>query len=319
MPIWKVPHLLVAANTNSDLCHIICITQSIGRTIELNKQTSLRVLAAAILVLFVCHQAKVVEKMMYVIVCLVALGASFLTLFSGFGQSTLLMPAFALFFPLETAIAMTAVVHLANNVFKLVLVGRKVDKEVLLKFALPGIAAAFVGAWLLNYFSGLQPIASYDIGQRGFQISVFKVIIGLLMIGFALIELHPRFEKMAFAKKWLPLGGAVSGFFGGLSGHQGALRSAFLSKAGLEKEAFIATGVAAAFLIDLTRLSVYANHLGTIGTDADWSLVSAAIVAAFAGAFVGSRLLQKVTLRVVQIIVGVMLALVGVLLAVGLM
>ena len=73
----------------------------------------------------VFHQAKVVEKMMYVIVCLVALGASFLTLFSGFGLSTLLMPAFALFFPLEAAIAMTAVVHLANNVFKLALVGRK--------------------------------------------------------------------------------------------------------------------------------------------------------------------------------------------------
>ena len=256
--------------------------------------------------------------MMYVIVCLVALGASFLTLFSGFGLSTLLMPAFALFFPLEAAIAMTAVVHLANNVFKLVLVGRKADKQVLLKFALPGIVAAFAGAWLLTYFSELPPIASYAIDQRDFQISVVKVVIGVLMIGFAMIELHPRFEKMTFAEKWLPLGGAVSGFFGGLSGHQGAFRSAFLSKAGLEKEAFIATGVAAAFLIDLTRLSVYANHLGTIGTDADWALVAAAIVAAFAGAFVGSRLLQKVTLRVVQIIVGVMLALVGVLLAVGL-
>ena len=187
-----------------------------------------------------------------------------------------------------------------------------------MKFALPGIAAAFVGAWLLTYFSELPPIASYAIGQRDFQISVVKVVIGLLMIGFAFLELLPRFEKLAFAKKWLPLGGAVSGFFGGLSGHQGALRSAFLSKAGLEKEAFIATGVAAAFLIDLTRLSVYANHLGTIGTDADWALVAAAIVAAFLGAFVGSRLLEKVTLRVVQLIVGVMLALVGVLLAVGL-
>ena len=155
-------------------------------------------------------------------------------------------------------------------------------------------------------------------GETARPRSVVKVVIGLLMIGFAFLELLPRFEKMAFAKKWLPLGGAVSGFFGGLSGHQGAFRSAFLSKAGLEKEAFIATGVAAAFLIDLTRLSVYANHLGTIGTDADWALVAAAIVAAFAGAFVGSRLLEKVTLRVVQIIVGVMLALVGVLLAVGL-
>ena len=142
---------------------------------------------------------------MYVIVCLVALGASFLTLFSGFGLSTLLMPAFALFFPLEAAIAMTAVVHVANNIFKLALVGRKVDKEVLLKFALPGIAAAFVGAWLLTYFSELPPIASYAIGQRDFQISVVKVVIGLLMVGFAFLELHPRFEKMAFAEKWLPL------------------------------------------------------------------------------------------------------------------
>ena len=298
--------------------HITCITRSIGRTIQVKKQTGLPMSAVTILVFFHMTKAKVVEKMMYVIVCLVALGASFLALFSGFGLSTLLLPAFALFFPLETAIAMTAVVHFANNAFKLVLVGRKADKEVLLKFALPGIVAAFAGAWLLNYFSELPPITSYTIGQQEFQITAVKVVIGLLMIGFAFLELLPRFEKMAFAKKWLPLGGALSGFFGGLSGHQGALRSAFLSKAGLEKEAFIATGVVAAFLIDLTRLSVYFGHLNTIGRNADWTLVAAAIIAAFAGALVGARLLEKVTLRVVKIIVGVMLALVGILLAVGL-
>ena len=33
-----------------------------------------------------------------------------------------------------------------------------------------------------------------------------------------------------------------SGFFGGLSGMQGALRSAFLARAGLSKEAFVASG-----------------------------------------------------------------------------
>ena len=109
-------------------CHIICIPCYIGRTIEVKNQIALLISAATILVFFLFHQAKVVETMMYVIVCFVALGASFLTLFSGFGLSTLLMPAFALFFPLEAAIAMTAVVHLANNVFKLALVGRKADK-----------------------------------------------------------------------------------------------------------------------------------------------------------------------------------------------
>jgi hypothetical protein len=38
--------------------------------------------------------------------------ASALTLFSGFGLGTLLMPVVALFFPLDLAIAMTAMVHL---------------------------------------------------------------------------------------------------------------------------------------------------------------------------------------------------------------
>ena len=55
------------------------------------------------------------------IICLATFIASGLTLFSGFGLGTLLMPVVAVFFPLEVAIAMTAVVHLANNLFKLLL------------------------------------------------------------------------------------------------------------------------------------------------------------------------------------------------------
>lgn len=35
------------------------------------------------------------------------------------------MPAFARFSPLPVAVAATAVVHLANNIFKVFLVGRK--------------------------------------------------------------------------------------------------------------------------------------------------------------------------------------------------
>ena len=63
----------------------------------------------------------------YVVVCLVALLGSGLTLFSGFGLGTLLLPVFALFFPVEVAIAATAVVHFLNNLFKLSLLGRNAD------------------------------------------------------------------------------------------------------------------------------------------------------------------------------------------------
>ena len=37
------------------------------------------------------------------------------------------MPAFALFFPVPIAIAATALIHLANNLFKVYLVGRDAD------------------------------------------------------------------------------------------------------------------------------------------------------------------------------------------------
>jgi uncharacterized membrane protein YfcA len=103
------------------------------------------------------------------IVCIAALLASTPTLFSGFGLGTLLMPVVALFFPLELAIAMTAVVHLANNLFKLGLLGRKADRSVLLKFGLPGIAAAFVGALLLLYLGDTEPIYEYAAFGRNLR------------------------------------------------------------------------------------------------------------------------------------------------------
>lgn len=256
--------------------------------------------------------------MIYLIVCITALFASGLTLFSGFGLGTILMPAFALFFPIEIAIAMTAIVHMANNIFKLFLVGRKADKHVLMKFAPPAILAAFAGAWLLTLLTGMPGITSYMIGEREFQVTAVKVVIGLLMIGFAFIELLPRFERMEFDKKYLPLGGLISGFFGGLSGNQGALRSAFLNKVGLDKEAFIATGVVIAAIIDLTRLSVYLGHMINVGLGANWKFVLAATLTAFTGAFIGSRLLKKITLKTVQLIVGIMLMVIGISLGVGL-
>lgn len=255
--------------------------------------------------------------MMYLIVCLIALTASGLTLFSGFGLGTLLLPAFTLFFPVDVAIAMTAIVHMANNFFKLFLVGKMADRKVLLKFAPPAILAAFLGAWLLTFLSEIPVIASYSIGGNIYQVTALKALIGFLMVGFAAMELFPGTGKMEFDKKYLALGGLVSGFFGGLSGHQGAFRSAFLSKAGLGKEAFIATGVVTAVMIDVTRLSVYFRHFTVSGIEANWTLVVAATVAAFLGAYGGSRLLKKVTFRMVRKVVGVMLVFIGGLLGIG--
>jgi uncharacterized membrane protein YfcA len=236
--------------------------------------------------------------MHYLIICLCAFLTSGLTLFSGFGLGTLLLPVMALFFPIDAAIALTAVVHLLNNLFKFALLGRHADKATVLRFGLPAILAALAGARLLLWLAHLQPLLTYQLFGHSFQVMPVKLTVACLMVFFALFDLLPRFAQISFDKKYLPLGGLLSGFFGGLSGHQGALRSAFLIKSGLSKETFIATGVVITLMVDIPRLAVYSASL---------PLLTAAALSAFAGAFLSNRLLKKVTLRAIQILVAVML------------
>lgn len=260
--------------------------------------------------------------MEYLVVCFVAVLVSALTLFSGFGLGTVLMPAFALFFPIPVAIAATAVVHLANNIFKVFLVGRKADWGVVARFAIPGAIAALIGAALLNLFAHLSPLCAYQLGGQKYDVTVVKLVIGMLIIGFAFFELLPRFRRMSFDRKYLPLGGLLSGFFGGLSGNQGALRSAFLLKTGMEKEAFIGTGTVSAVIVDVARmlvygLSFYTSKFADLG--GIWPLVMAATLAAFLGAFMGKRLVKTITLGAIQLLIGIMMVIIGLGMAIGLL
>ncbi|MDJ0879490.1 MAG: sulfite exporter TauE/SafE family protein [Halieaceae bacterium] len=256
--------------------------------------------------------------MEYLLVCAAACLASGLTLFSGFGLGTLLMPVVALFFPLEVAVAITAVVHLANNLFKLGLVGREANPGVILRFGIPAVLAALVGAVLLAGLSDAAPLHEYQALGRELVITPIKLVVGLLIIGFVALELWPRFAAIAIDPKFLPFGGLLSGFFGGLSGHQGAFRSMFLIKAGLTKEAFVATGVVIAVMVDCARLGLYGLHLGA-QSGIDWSLVAAASLSAFLGAYLGRKWLEKITLQTVRYIVSALLLAVGLGLVTGLM
>jgi len=256
----------------------------------------------------------------YVLVAGCALVVSGLTLFSGFGLGTLLMPVFALFFPVETAVAATAVVHGANNVLKASLLGRHADWQIVLRFGLPAVPAAALGATVLLVVSDLAPIVEYSVGGSQAVVTPINLLMGLLMMAFALFELLPRFRRLEFDRKLLTLGGLLSGFFGGLSGHQGALRSAFLAKVGITTEAFVGTNSVIGLVVDLTRLAMYGaiffaggSH-GVLEGEAT-PLILSGIAAAFCGVMLGKKLVAKVTMKTVQTLTGIMLL--GIALALG--
>lgn len=257
-----------------------------------------------------------------VLIGLAALLASALTLFSGFGLGTLLLPVFALFLPLPLAISATACVHLANNLFKLALLGGQADWVVVLRFGLPAALAAFAGAALLALFDHLPALGNWSLAGREFTVTLLKLVIGLLIMLFAVLEMWPRFRALALPRRWLPLGGLLSGFFGGLSGNQGALRSAFLLKAGMSKEGFVATGVVVAVGVDVVRLGVYGGtvlDLRQLSSGDIAGPVLVAVLAAFAGSLLANRWLRKTTLAMVQAIVASAMLLIGAGLAAGML
>jgi uncharacterized membrane protein YfcA len=259
----------------------------------------------------VCPDLALYAMMSEVIVILAALLGSTLSFFCGFGLGTTLLPAFMLFFPPPVAIAATAVVHMANNVFKLFLVGKQADWSIIRGFGLLSVLGAIGGAFCLQFVAGLLPITTYHLGGNLFEITYIRVIIASVIIAFAIFELMPSLQVIKLPRRILPVGGLISGFFGGLSGHQGALRSAFLLKAGLSKQAFIGTRVVCACLVDLSRLGVYASEKKSGWSQIETGLLAAASIAAFAGAYFGNKLMKKTEMKTINVIVAISLVTFG--------
>ena len=144
-----------------------------------------------------------------------------------------------------------------NNLFKVGLLYRSAVPRVLIYFGLPAVGTVFIGALLLSELSQQPPVLSGQLGEREAVITPLKAVMGSLIVGFGVLELLPSLRSLSFNPRWLPLGGALSGSFGGLSGHQGALRAAFLSPLNLSSPSFTATQAVLACMVDAARLLVY--------------------------------------------------------------
>ena len=157
----------------------------------------------------------------------------------------------------------------------------------------------------------------FSISNTEFTIRLVELVVGLMMLVFAVVELIPTQKRTLLKNNMLYLGGAISGFFGGLSGHQGALRTIFLLRSGLTKEAFIATGIAIACIVDVSRLSIYFSKLEKVSLTENLGIIISTTLLAFAGAYMGKKLLQKITITFIQYLVAILIILISILLILG--
>jgi uncharacterized protein len=251
------------------------------------------------------------------ILVVVSFGASCLSFYSGFGLGTLLLPVFALWFPVDQAVLMTAIIHFSNNIFKWLLTRKYIDHLIIVRFGLPAIAGAIAGALLLHLLNEISIEHSWFFMGKTRMINPIKVIIGGLIMVFGIME-FVEFGSKVWSLKSMTIGGFLSGFFGGISGHQGALRSAFLLRYDLSKEVFIATGIAIACLVDIARIMVYMPRILSGEISTNMALILWAMLGAFSGAWIGNAYLKKVKIKWIKIITAIGVILIGVAIAIGL-
>ena len=247
-----------------------------------------------------------------VLIALAAFTASAATLVSGFGLSTVLVPVFALFFSLPLAIGAVAFVHLVNTLFKVALLWRAIHWSAALRFGLPAAAAAILGATLLGALGEAAPLLTYQLADTRAEVTPLKLVVGLLILLLVALEVSPVASSLQLSPRALPIGGLLSGFFGGLTGNQGVLRSAFLLRLRLSPERFAATGAVGAAFVDLSRLAVYGSGASALALSTEGPLRSALIAATLAallGAAVGRRLVRQISGKALRgaVTVGMML------------
>ena len=247
---------------------------------------------------------------------LISFFASLLTFFSGFGLGTLLLPVFAMFYDAKSAVLLTAFVHLLNNVFKFALVYRNIDWQKALSFSLFALPAGIFGALLLGLLDKNDLFSSgIQLGSLQLELSPIKISLGLMMVVFGFWELFLKVQKFSLAEKWFGILAFLSGFIGGFSGHQGALRTIVLSQSKLEKQAFVATGICIACFVDFARIPIYfsGNSMQSISIQA----ILPAVVPAFAGAWIGNHFLKKIEIKWLKWLVGTYLIAMGILIGMG--
>jgi uncharacterized protein len=213
-------------------------------------------------------------------VLLVSIVAGGVAGISGFGIGSLLTPMFAVRYGTKLAVAMVSVPHLVGTAARFIGLRKQLDRRIFVHFGLMSAAGGLAGA-LLNAHAGSPALG---------------IVFGCMLIFAGISGLTGFFDRMHFGRRAAWLAGALSGFFGGLVGNQGGIRSAALLGFNIRKEALVATATAIALAVDAARMPVYLAVEGR-GILKAWPLLAIAIAGILLGTFWGVRLLRKIEER----------------------
>lgn len=229
-----------------------------------------------------------------ILLTLLTLFASNIGTFAGFGISTIMIPVLLLFFKLPETLLFVGILHLFDDIWKIVLFKKGIRWRLILSFGIPGVIASYIGASLILNIS---------------QIVLSRTLAAFFLAYVIFIMIKPNW-KLTESYGIATAGGTLSGFFAGVFGVGGAIRGLFLSAFNLPKEVYLFTAGVISSVIDVTRITKYALD----GTRLDnFSLIGMIlfIPASFAGAYLGYKIVNRIPQKYFRLVIGVFLLIIS--------
>ena len=213
---------------------------------------------------------------------------------AGFGIGSLLTPAIAFATGAKLAVAMVSVPHVIGTSIRFWRFRGDIDWTIVRSFGATSAAGGLIGA-LLNTRATSRAL---------------EIVFGSLLVIAGASQITGGAKRWRLRGRLAWFGGALSGFFGGLVGNQGGIRTAAMLGFEVDKRQFVATTTAVALLIDLARVPVYLA-VETTALIRMWPLITLATAGVVAGTFFGETLLARVPEKKFRTVVGAMLLVLG--------
>jgi uncharacterized membrane protein YfcA len=118
------------------------------------------------------------------------------------------------------------------------------------------------------------------------------LLVGIFLVILPILTISEKWTGYRIPESNDRLGGFGSGFMGGLSGHQGALRAMFLTRRLPDKMAYAATASVLALCVDISRIPVYL-FFRTEEISDEMTLIVVLVISALLGVRVGKKWLQS--------------------------
>lgn len=231
-------------------------------------------------------------------ICVTVFIAILITYCIGFGLGTILLPVMCFYYPPLEALFLSAILHGFQSAIKTLINFKYIPWRQVIWFSACAIPCSFLGSYCILYITQWSYKIHFNIYSVGFYTTPIRFVIACSMLVFSILELLKPKRHVAEKPIVFMSSGALSGFFGGLTGHQGVLRSMFTSKQFNTIYSLVAFNGLVSLCIDATRLLNYFK--GTIAISTAPLHITVLLGIALLATFTGQHFLKHIKLNLIN-------------------